>query len=347
MSGAGRAGILRLFVSPLSKETSWLLPFGLFGMVLLAFRARLRWPLTPRHQAVVLWGGWLLAGGVFFSVAGFFHEYYLSMLAPPLAALVGIGVTQLWRMYQARSWFAISLLAIVAGGTLGFQTVTARAFVNQIEWLPLVRTFFIIGLLLAIAATIRPRLRRMAKAGYACIIASILITPGIWSALTTLYASENQSLPAAYGGLSFGPPNRGELQVNQDMFDYLEANTRDVDYLLAVPSSMQGADYVLASGRPVLYIGGFMGQDQVATAGDLDEMVHQGRLRFIYWDARGGGFGNQSEVSSWIAASCQVVPGFDTATRNTGAPDGTFPSLTGIFQQGFGNLQIALYDCKP
>jgi hypothetical protein len=49
------------------------------------------------------------------------------------------------------------------------------------------------------------------------------------------------------------------LQVSQALLDYLEEHTQDITYLMAVPSSMQGADHVLATGRPVLYLGGFMG----------------------------------------------------------------------------------------
>ena len=37
---------------------------------------------------------------VFFSIAGFFHRYYLSMLAPGIAALAGIGLVLLWRDYR-------------------------------------------------------------------------------------------------------------------------------------------------------------------------------------------------------------------------------------------------------
>jgi hypothetical protein len=43
----------------------------------------------------------------------------------------------------------------------------------------------------------------------------------------------------------------------------------------------------------VLYLGGFMGRDQVATGDDLARLVAEGRLRYIFWDARGGGFGGQ------------------------------------------------------
>src|SRR5574341_146050 len=110
--GTGQPGALRLFTAPLSKEVSWLLPFGLFSAGLVLAGTRLRWPLATEHQAVVLWGGWLATGGVFFSVAGFFHEYYLSMLAAPLAALVGVGAVKLWRMRERRPWLAIGLLLL-------------------------------------------------------------------------------------------------------------------------------------------------------------------------------------------------------------------------------------------
>ena len=72
-----------------------------------------------------------------------------------------------------------------------------------------------------------------------------------------LNSSDNQSLPAAYGGQTSGPANNGDLRINQSLLDYLTANTQSIEYLMAVPSSMQGADYVIATERPVLYVGGF------------------------------------------------------------------------------------------
>ncbi len=188
----------------------------------------------------------------------------------------------------------------------------------------------------------------LVQGGFACIVAAMLITPGIWSGLTTLNSSENQSLPAAYDGRSAGPVNRGGLQVNQALLNYLQANTQGMKYLMAVPSSMQGADYVLATGRPVLYLGGFMGQDKVETSASLEQMVADGELRYIYWDGRGGGFGpgGQSDISAWVSNTCMPVQGFDTTTRNSGAPDGTAGQAGGAFSRGLGAMQVTLYDCK-
>jgi 4-amino-4-deoxy-L-arabinose transferase-like glycosyltransferase len=258
-SGTGSPGALRLFIAPLSKEVSWLLPLALVSMLLLLLGTRLRWPIEPKHQALVLWGGWLLVSGVFFSIANFFHEYYLSMLAPPLACLAAIGIVELWRLREQRPWLGTALLLAAAGGTLRFQVTTASAFMSKVAWLPWTLALLAAGAVLLIASAAGRRQVGIALAGLACVVAAILVTPGIWSGLTTLNASENQSLPSAYGGRSSGPANRGGLQVDQASLDYLGPHTLDTKYLMAVPSSMQGADYVLATGRPVLYLGASWG----------------------------------------------------------------------------------------
>jgi 4-amino-4-deoxy-L-arabinose transferase-like glycosyltransferase len=344
--GTGRAGPLRLFTPPLSNEVSWLLPLGIFAGLVLLFGRRITWPLSPGHQALVLWGGWLLTDAVFFSVAGFFHEYYLANMGDPLAALVAIGVIALWRLGTKYPWPAAIALAAATALTLAFQLRTAAVFVRSLPWQPFAWGLAAAGAVILLVAAFR-RVRVASAAGYACLLAAVLVTPGIWSGLTVLHPSDNQSLPAAYTGRASGPVGGGGLNVNPALIDYLTPRTQGMKYLMAVPSSMQGADYVLATGRPVLYMGGFMGEDAVVTPESLAQLVSSGQLRYIYWDARGGGFGGfggQSSVSSWVTQHCTAVTGFDTATQNAGAPDGTNRGSSGF--GGFGRgMQITLYDC--
>ena len=351
-SSTGQAGVLRLFIPPLSKEASWLLPLGLFCLALLIFSRRLSWPITGQHQAVILWGGWLLTTGIFFSMAGFFHEYYLSTLAPPLAALVGIGVAKAWTMRKQHAWLSSILLVAASVLTLLLQYNTARDFVESGPWLPWVLGILALGVVLVLLGSLLPRAitPHLAKLGFVCLILSMLITPAVWSALTSLHASSNQSLPAAYDGTSSTLAYHGQVNVDQALLSYLQANTGGVYYLMAVPSSMQGADYVLATGRPVLYMGGFMGQDEVLTPDGLASLVDSGKLRFIYWNTAGdgrpggGAFGGQSLISGWVTSNCQVVNGYGTVTSNFGAPDGL---NSGAGNSGFrpAAQAVTLYDC--
>jgi 4-amino-4-deoxy-L-arabinose transferase-like glycosyltransferase len=308
--GTGTPGILRLFTSPLSKEMSWLLPIGLLGGLLILLRSRLRWPVGADHQAMILWGGWLLTGGVFFSIAGFFHQYYLSMLAPPLAALVGIGALGLWQLHKDRPWVAFGLLSIGAGATLAFQAYTAQAFTSSAWWLPAAVPLLAIGLVALALATLR-RIPRGAMAAFTCVAIALLVTPGIWSGLTTFAESGNQTLPAAYSGASqnfdggFG--RRSSPTSNQSTLTFLEQNTLEMEYLVAVPSAMQGAEYVLATGRPVLYMGGFSGQDAVVTPTSLSQLVAEGRLRYVELGGNGFGDRGQSAVTDWVTQKCKAL----------------------------------------
>ena len=104
--------------------------------------------------------------------------------------------------------------------------------------------------------------------------------------------------------------------VNEKLLTYLEANTQDVEYLVAVPSSQNGTGFVLATGRPVLYMGGFGGQDEVVTAEDLSAMVANGELRYVMY---GGDRGGKTDIANWLSASCSVLQEFSgTASGNQG-----------------------------
>ena len=110
-------------------------------------------------------------------------------------------------------------------------------------------------------------------------------------------------------------------------------------YLMAVPSANQGAGYVIATGRPVLYLGGFGGQDQVETPDSLAGLVAGGELRYVYEGGGMGGRGGQSGVTSWVAGTCKIVQYDTTATQGSAGTDGRGNTR-------FGGGQGTLYDCQ-
>jgi 4-amino-4-deoxy-L-arabinose transferase-like glycosyltransferase len=78
MFGTGNPGPLRLFQSELSGQASWLIPFVLFGIIgLLITGLRGQRKFNEITTETIFWMMWLLPVAAFFSVAGFFHHYYL------------------------------------------------------------------------------------------------------------------------------------------------------------------------------------------------------------------------------------------------------------------------------
>ena len=337
----GSPGIARFFVYPLSKQMSWLLPFALISIFLAVFATRIRLPLEPEHKALALWGGWLLTCMVFFSsVEGIFHAYYAIMLAPALGAVVGGGFGQLWRWQANRRWID-ALLVVAAAITIGFQMFTAVQYGATSTWvyIPVILLMAATGLLLI------PSLRRI---GYVTVLLALLTIPLIWTALTVFDATPEVNLPTAFDGSQqtqpwpVSPPKEApELnernKADEDLTAYLQANTQDTEYLVAVPNAHSGSPLVLETGRPVLYMGGFGGSDLVIDADGLAKMVANGELRYVLY---GGNKGNKQDIANWLTSSCTVAPEFSQNNVNgdqrpDGPVDGPRP----------GNQANTLYQC--
>jgi 4-amino-4-deoxy-L-arabinose transferase-like glycosyltransferase len=329
----GEPGVLRFFTQPLSKQMSWLLPFALISVLIGLFAAKIRLPLENGiHKALIIWGGWLLTCVVFFSmVSGIFHAYYAIMLAPALGAMVGIGFAQLWSWSADKHWANLLLIAASAL-TIGFQVFAMIQYGEGSWWMPGVGILFLAGSISMVV---------MKRAAYVTLLASMLLIPVYWSVMTVT-SPANQNLPTAYSGSNErGGPDRARQgndgdgsNVNTELLAYLEQNTQDVEYLVAVPSSQQGSPLVLASGRPVLFMGGFGGHDNVVDADDLNEMVQNGELRYVI---SGGERTSRDEIAQWLQASCLIVPEFSRLeSSNPSGGQGGLPR----------EQTMILYQCK-
>lgn len=321
----GTPSVFRFFTQPLSKQMSWLLPFALISIVIALFGSKIKLPVESNvHKALILWGGWLLTCVIFFSmVSGIFHAYYAIMLAPALGAMVGIGFAQIWN--QDNKWMFIILIAS-ALITIAFQIFATTQY-GEFAWWMLGTS-----LLLGIGIMLKSNMKRVS---YIMVLLAMSLIPTYWSVMTVVNGSNN-NLPTAYEGQNNNerlranqPPIDGNREsVNSELIQFLQANTQDVEYLLAVPSSQQGANLVIATGRPVLYIGGFGGQDEVVSVSDLQEMVTNNELRYILY----GGDRGKQEITNWLNSACSVVNEFSNLNTNAQTP-----------QQ---NQVMVLYECK-
>jgi 4-amino-4-deoxy-L-arabinose transferase-like glycosyltransferase len=215
----GSAGPLRLFNSALGGQAGWLLGVALVGGIGLIVATRLR---RSDHRT-----GWLLAtGGAFLTCAvafseakGIFHPYYVSMLAPFAAALVGATAAQV--MSGDRAARIVGPLA-VAGGVIT-ELMVLHNSPGQLTWLPPLLVGGGIAAAVALAAGTGSRAR---LAVLASVFALLAFAPASWAVQTLGHATSgtfpaggpasasSMGGPGGFGGAGGrgGPPGGGAFR---------------------------------------------------------------------------------------------------------------------------------------
>jgi 4-amino-4-deoxy-L-arabinose transferase-like glycosyltransferase len=291
----GTAGPLRLFNEPLGGQIVWLLPFAILGMIALAWQRRPRIQEDPEQKSLILWGTWLLTMGIFFSVAGFFHQYYLSVMAPAVCALFGIGVVVMWNDYRRVGWRGWLLpIALIATALEQIHIITSNTAWGT--WLiPVIAIVCCLSALLLIVVRLFPRVTtrfgsnerrtRFSLQGIVLFgLLGLMITSAVWSTIPVLQNSESEiptAGPSASGGFGAITSGSGGTSVDTKLVSYLEAHQGNAKYLLAVSSSMQADSLILATNKPIMAMGGFSGSDPILTTSSLQTLIANGTIRFF------------------------------------------------------------------
>jgi 4-amino-4-deoxy-L-arabinose transferase-like glycosyltransferase len=178
----GSAGPLRLFGSALGGQVGWLLGFALVVGVALLISSRLRRSDSRSGWLIAVGGAFAVTAVLFSFASGIFHPYYVALLAPFLAALVGAGAGSL--LSGGLSLRIVGPLAVLAGVVV--ELVIRGNYPGQLSWLPPV--LIVVGLLAAVALVIlKGRLVRFAALGTA--LAALMVAPGVWAFDTLGYAA--------------------------------------------------------------------------------------------------------------------------------------------------------------
>ncbi|MFI6094699.1 ArnT family glycosyltransferase [Lentzea sp. NPDC051213] len=284
----GETGIGRLFGASMGPEISWLLPAALIGLVAGLWFTR-RAPRTDRTRAaLVLWGGWVLVSGLVFSfMSGITHPYYTVALAPGIAALVGVAGRGLW---QGRAHFPVrmSLVAMVAAtGVWSFILLDRTP-----TWLPWLRWTVLAATAIAVFALLLGLSARRWLAGV-LVAAALLGTSGY--SLATAATTHSGSIPLSGPRTSQGGMREGG-EATSEVVQLLKG--ADTSWAAATVGAQSAASLQLASGRPVIAIGGWNGSDPAPTLEEFKALVAEGKVRYFVAGGRGG----NSSIGEWVAS---------------------------------------------
>ena len=116
---------------------------------------------------------------------------------------------------------------------------------------------------------------------------------------------------APAGGLGLGGgggfDGRPGGQVDAALTDYLAANQGRATWIVAVSGAEQAGQIELATGLPVMAMGGFNGGDPAPTLDQLKAYVASGQLRYVLIGGGGGPNGGSSTISDWVTAHGTLV----------------------------------------
>lgn len=336
-----RVGPLRLADGQLAGQAGWLLPLAVMGLVLGALREPFCRPPALAHLSLLLWLAWALTYAVVYSAAGgFFHFYYMATLAPPLAALGGVGVVSLWRLHRQRGWRAALLpvtLVLTAAWQLYVDThalAGLRDLLDDVAALKALSGTWRNGLHVALAAgtlvaagalliiALRPfasRLTRLAAASaLATGLLAVLLLPAAWS-LSNVLVPGPGALPSAdlarlVPGYADARPRRAlDPDGLARLIAFLHANRRGERYLVATSTVMLAAPLIIHTGEPVMARGGFHGLDPIVTPEKLARLVEANELRFVMLNdlslvsRRMGAATAGQPIADWVRANGKAV----------------------------------------
>jgi hypothetical protein len=232
------------------------------------------------------------------------------MLAPPVAALVGIGVVALWHDYRSPGWRGW-VLPLTLAGAAGLQSYILFLFYQDwSHWLAPPIVVLSLGAAVSLAvARLKPRLKGsglpLALAAISIGVLSLLLAPAIWAASTVWYGAETRAPSAGPQARPSETSDRfgsegGEVDP---LVDYLHANQGDAEYLVAAIRSRIASPIILNTDEPVISLGGFNGADPVFSDERLAGLVKEGVVRFFLIEGR-----DRKEKSvRWITDNCEQV----------------------------------------
>ncbi len=320
----GYTGLDRLFSGDFAAQATWLMFAALVALAVTLWLMR-RLPRTsPARATTMLLGGTLVVTALAFSfMQGIFHAYYMVALAPALAGTFAIGAGMLWSRRHHR-WARILMAVLVAGtAAWGFELLLRSGW-----WLPWLRWVVVaLGLVAAVLLLVRGG-RARARGVASVALAAVLLGPVAFT-LVTLTVGHTGSVVTAGPQTGVrasivaanptsvlqirGATGGGLLDaatVSPTLAAALAADGDKYRWLAAAMGSNQAAGYQLATGLPVMPVGGFNGSDPSPTLAQFQKYVADGD---IHWYIAGrigkanGGSDSSARIAGWVVGNFTQV----------------------------------------
>lgn len=301
----------RLLSGPFGLDGGWLLPAAVLSAIIALRRRsgrnqhRDRGRRDPVRAAIVLWGGWWVVLAVFFSTGRYLNSYYIAALTPAIAAICSVGVS----LCGPPPWSARVRLTILAAcaACAGYGLYLLHGVAVVPGWLvPAALAAFAVAAALLLAPRLAPgpgRRGRLVIPALAC--ASVLVLPASASASTVIRGLGPFDTPFESRQISTVTQHVAASWAQFTIFvQQLELQQHGFRILFGTDTSGLAAPYILASGREVLPIGGYLGGAPAPTLATLRSEISDGYVHLFLLPIRPA---SPDPRLRWIEANCAQV----------------------------------------
>lgn len=287
-------GFSRLFNANFAPEGAWLL----FGAATCSLALILLWQQaggSRRAKALICCGVlWLLTAFIVLSFMGTMtHTYYVFSIAAPMAVVVALGTRLLWSQRQRIVPRCLGAVLLAGNGY-----VAARIFQYSDAWGAWPAALLGVTLL-AVAGWLYAGPRHFERLTLAMVVVALVLGP---------LATDVITLPKAHSGTNplSGPVgnNPGSLSAHLDAarrgdpplarhlgfgvepsqaITSLLREASSSTWAAATYTAQNAAQYQLASGRPVIALGGWLGNDPAPTIDEFKRLVQEGNIAYFIW----------------------------------------------------------------
>ena len=303
----GDPGILRLFNTGIGDQIMWLFPVAAVSAIgggIVSWRRRVR---DTRLGSLVAWVGWAIVTYLVLAFAqGVFHNYYVVLLAPALAALCGIGLT------LAREADALGRLVAAVALLIGvvFEVVLLSR-VSAWQWLRFALPVVIVAVaVICIVGSLGSR-----PSGRVTLVALlfggavVIVPPALWSSYAVRTPQSGGIPQARPASSSPGNGSAGYPIPSTAMLNWLRLRRGRATWEVAVPSSFS-ANAPIIDGYSVVALGGYMGTDGSASTARVTQAIEDGSVRYFYLGGSGlfgAGGAEMAKLTADVASACTQV----------------------------------------
>lgn len=287
-------GLARLFNANFAPEGAWLL----FTALICALALVVLWRQAAMDRAA---SGLMTVGVVWlvtvYAVLSFMgtmtHTYYVFSLGGPMAVVVPLGVFLLWTQRNRAIPRVLGAVLLIGTGYVGF-----RIFQYSDDW-----GFWppaVVGAtVVATAGWLLARSPSQRLATLAIVTVALVMAPLATDVITLAkphagtnplsgpVANNPQALSAHLEAARRGePPLARHLGFGVEPSAVVSALLRESDgaeWAAATYTAQNAAQYQLASQRPVIALGGWLGNDPAPTFEQFKALVADRRIAFFIW----------------------------------------------------------------